>query len=508
MNCEQAQQEILMADDPAALPPAIAAHVRDCAQCGKLAAQLTSLAAAANSLPVEGSMAGGPSPLVMERIVQAAKSGGSGGRGAGGAGNSGCLRRITRGAVAAAIVITFGLIAFTMMTNSRSARADGVFRDLVRWNLDISQASPAERAQVYEQRRAAMEKEVQSLSSGDLAVARRLLDKAAILARSPQPVSDVEQFVDIANALKEMEGRSARPAAAEFNSLYRDAVHQGIEPLLNKVDVQKLADDAARRNFERVKTEAQRHLVPATVPAAPGGAWLPMRGGRRSDDLAAPPIPDNIRDFAPVSPFMLRPPTLTVTPSGNRGKGADKPLPTSPAEIAGGATPGNTPGGSAGGNGNSGNAPITQGTTGPGSKKWFDEINCPDEFNSGSPGSAPHHRREFDPDWDWNIWRNYADGNLPGWMKNEWGDDGDGRHVGDWQLVPDEELGDLDLVPAPDGSLISDPIKRPGVLPGFIDFGGIPGSSMPIGSTPEPAAGLLLGIGAGLFMLRRKLLPT
>ncbi len=77
MNCEQAQQEILMADDPgaAAVRPDIAGHVRECAQCAALVGQLTKLEVAAKSLPVEGASAERPLPIVMERIVAAGSRG-------------------------------------------------------------------------------------------------------------------------------------------------------------------------------------------------------------------------------------------------------------------------------------------------------------------------------------------------------------------------------------------------------------------------------------------------
>ncbi len=454
-----------------------------------------------------------------------------------------------------------------MVTSTKPARAETVLGDLVAWNLQISQShDPAARNKLYGDRLAEMKQEIESgvLGVADKLLAQNLLNDAALMAKDNDPVSQTTHFVDIAQQLKAHEkGLSDQAAAAQTEALINNVVTQGLEPAMKQVDVQGLTPEQ-RAIFEAAQKLSQPHLaptgLPGTNPAALAPYLIPESGGAGTVQIiggtnhgpAGLPLPavSPLRSLLPATPFAWTPapsgvvvvmgPASASTSAGasdphggSKSSGAPAPAspPTSPTSsspaapslpssggnggVADGTTDGGTMPGGAKNDGSCNGLPaITQGAAGPSPGGGLGDLSDPSDLASGDAGVADpgrHSHQDGEVDWGWGSRHSGdANGSLPAWMMDNGTAGAGSPHGNQGQGVADQmpvDSSDNCNVPlAPDGSPLFNYGRHSQATSGFVDFDGSGAGAAETGAvaSPEPAAGLLLGLGAISLLRRRK----
>lgn len=199
MNCEQAQDAILMSDDPAASAAGdseLARHAAACAGCQAFVARLVRVEQVAAKIPTPGSDAARRAVLDGPRMLQIP------------ARRRFFLRPAWLTAAAALLLIGIGLTAYLWPTE----RPTSVVEQLIDWDLALADApGPQERQQIYASLAPTMQSAVQSasLSDEDRKVATTLLENGAWLSRSADPVERAEKFCDLADILVGRMGSAA-----------------------------------------------------------------------------------------------------------------------------------------------------------------------------------------------------------------------------------------------------------------------------------------------------------
>ncbi|HVT79679.1 MAG TPA: PEP-CTERM sorting domain-containing protein [Phycisphaerae bacterium] len=530
MNCEHAQQEILLADDPgavAATRPEIAEHVKGCAECAALAEKLAKLELAAQALPVKGMER--PLPIMAERIANEAATSRIGyGQGAKvrqepgwGAGR---WRRVLRGAVAAATIIVAGLIALTMMTSTRTARADAVFKDLVEWNVRISQADAASRSRVYQAELAAMQKEVALLTGDDKKIANQLLSNAESMVSGNDPITEARHFGEIAAQFEQRETSLAdQAAAARLRDLREYLAKQGIQNEINRVNSTSLTPEQ-QSALDNLRQQIQHHVPQQSASAGPmltpmpripagGGGIIHVRPATVNN--VAPPV-NPMHDFVPPAPFRWSQGTTSVIvtlPGKPANNGTQTPASAKPSTLPANEQNGGLASGGKGGTA-SDNAnellnlpPITQAAGGAGgsgggiTRGKLGDLPDMSDFES-APAAGKGSQPSVAEDWGWGTkGSDVLNGSLPGWMKCD-------NHTNVADMIPVSDGGLNDDTPAsgPDGSPLTAHGRHGTSSIGFLDFAGTTGTAAvgAISGAPEPAAGVLLGLGTALLLRRRK----
>ncbi len=224
MTCEEGQQLILAADnlqDPTQFTPELRAHLESCPQCQKFLAQLVRIEAAAGMLPLPAA-AREPSAEFLSRVEKISAS------------RRPFARVWVRRAIAAAVVIAVGLAAASVLTESKPARADEIFKQLIDWNLRISSShDPANRSRLYAEKAQQLQKEVDAarLAPEDRAVAVHLLANAKQLTATENPAQESKDFSQIADELlARQKAPSNAPIAHQLEQLRLDLVNHAVTP--------------------------------------------------------------------------------------------------------------------------------------------------------------------------------------------------------------------------------------------------------------------------------------
>jgi hypothetical protein len=255
MNCEQAQEAILLAEDPAHPQDAeLGRHVMGCAVCGMFADRLAGLERAAAQLPMPAS-----SEQAKQSVIANVRSKLMAPR------RQLFLRPAWIGAVAASLVIAIGLSAWLW---PREAPAS-VVEQLIDWDVALADAqAPQEREQLYTNQAATLRTAVQraSLNDEDRQLATTLLENAAWLSRNNDPVERTEKFCDLADLLVVRMNSAA--AANDSRTMQRlgghyGRVQRGIGANLERIGaVASIAPDRKKRleRIERRREEALRRI--------------------------------------------------------------------------------------------------------------------------------------------------------------------------------------------------------------------------------------------------------
>jgi hypothetical protein len=269
MNCEQAQEEILLADDPAALLAAgshseSGRHAMECAVCRAFTERLVRL---------EGAVAGLPMPVGSEDARQAVLAGVRSKTLA--PRRQMFLRPAWISAVAAVLVIGIGVAMWLKPVPAPTPQSPVVMDQLIDWDLALADAeAPQERAALYASQAATLQTAVQqaSLNDEDRQFATTLLENGAWLSDHHDPVERTEKFCDLADLLM---GRMDKAAAANDASAVQrlgkhyGRVQKGIGANLARLDANAFVappGNSAKRleRLERIakrQEEAQRRLA-------------------------------------------------------------------------------------------------------------------------------------------------------------------------------------------------------------------------------------------------------
>ncbi len=257
MTCQAIQDQILMSDDPRVLSADIAAHMETCPACAEFARRAGAIEAAGGRLATPIDSAAGK--RAMLRRVQAQRSP-----------RPMVLRIFARpvwGLVAAMLVIGIGLGFYA----SRTTEGAVVVDQLVDWNLEMADANgPADRAQLYTSRAAALDSAVRkaSLDSEDRQLAMALLEHGSWLVKHNDPVDEAERFSELADQLIV---RLDRAAAANdqqaMQRLGRDCerlIQRGVHARLQKIRNQHLPPSDTAKRLERLtkrQSERERRIA-------------------------------------------------------------------------------------------------------------------------------------------------------------------------------------------------------------------------------------------------------
>jgi hypothetical protein len=213
MNCERAQEILLLSDDPAGevgRDAALAQHVGGCADCQSLVARLGRIEAVAAAFPpvTEGSAEGKARTLERVRATERTPSPTLWLR------RRIFLRPAVIGAVAAALLVGVGITAW-MWPAAREARQQAVVEELIDFDQALAEASPQERARMYAEQAPVLRSAVERarLSDEERRLAKSVLETSA--TAPTDPVAQAERL----NDLSELILRQIGPAAAANDDL-------------------------------------------------------------------------------------------------------------------------------------------------------------------------------------------------------------------------------------------------------------------------------------------------
>ena len=291
MNCEEAQERMLLADDPAALAAGegeVAAHVAGCAVCGAFVAKLTRLEGAVEALPTPGD-SGRAKEAVLERLRLEERP----------------VRRLFlrpawARAVAAVLVVGVGVGLLVYMNRPVPQAEPQVVDRLLDWDLALADAeAPQERQDLYVSQAASLTNAVQRapLNEEDRRFATTLLENGEWLSRHHDPVERTEKFCDLADLLVGRLDKAARandaPAVQRLGKHF-GRVQKGIGVNLERLGANAYVGNAgAARRAERLERiarrqeEAERRLA-ALAEKSPRAAQKALRrmmekgGGRNA----------------------------------------------------------------------------------------------------------------------------------------------------------------------------------------------------------------------------------
>jgi hypothetical protein len=284
MDCQQARAKLLQADDPrpgrcGSAP--LAAHLRTCPACRRLAAKLVRLEEAWQALPVPAHAEQARESFLIHHLPR---------------------QRVARrraalparrpfapprwaiaASIAAAIALmvlgTWLLVPKQAPINVREARATSTIVDrLLAWNLALTQLdSPAERTELYNAQAPTLKAALQEaeLLADNQDLAETLLANAAWLAEHDDPLAEADHFNDVADKLL-AQMRTATEAndvqrVARLTALYGQVAEHGIAANLKRAEIvgpmpqeheQKLQEVADRQDRQSQALENLAERAP------------------------------------------------------------------------------------------------------------------------------------------------------------------------------------------------------------------------------------------------------
>ena len=201
MTCQEAQDAILLADNPAEFEsnPELARHLVQCAGCRALSERLVRLERTAASLPAPGSEAGKLAALRHIRCLENLP------------GRRLILRPAFLSAIAALLLISVGLGMY--FSKLEQPTPPTVVDRLIDWDLELAEAPASQQPAIFSARASALQSEVHSasLSEDDRELASTLLQHGTWLCVNSDPVDRAEKFSDLSDLIL---ARMHRAAAA------------------------------------------------------------------------------------------------------------------------------------------------------------------------------------------------------------------------------------------------------------------------------------------------------
>jgi hypothetical protein len=257
MNCATARDTLLSADAPPAAD--VAAHLQDCPACAALARDLAALEERWRARPLPAN-AETSKAAFLARVAHLANPPAPAPQPA----PAPRRRREFLGWAAALILLIGTGAAVLVFGPGRDAEAHpDVIEQLVDWNIDLSEAAPAERERIYHERRGALQKSLGTakLDADDRKLAERLLDNGGWLAGHEDPVEELDRFTGVADTLLErLEAAGTDPAKADrlarqFRKVNERAIGRNVE----KVRAAKITDPQKKKLVNRLlKKDAER----------------------------------------------------------------------------------------------------------------------------------------------------------------------------------------------------------------------------------------------------------
>jgi hypothetical protein len=265
MTCEHVQEFLLRSDaaDAPLMPAGMREHLASCPACATLRERLILLERAAQALPEAPGAEEARQRFIAQGLTGRARSASASGR------------RLWAWSWAAAALLLIGMGTALMMIRHKTT-SENVIEQIVAFNVDLSQAAPAERGKLYAAKSTALKAKVNraSLPAEESKLASDLMETGQWMADHDDPMQEAERFCDTAQKLVDRidaatgEGRPER--LESLGRSYMMVVERGIDGSLKRVEargflnpdrkgqIAKLVqrDQAAARRLEMLLTRA------------------------------------------------------------------------------------------------------------------------------------------------------------------------------------------------------------------------------------------------------------
>ncbi len=255
MNCSTAKDWLLQAELPGELgqaPAEVAQHLRGCEECRRLVEWVGQLEKTWREQPLPASAEVARDDFLRRHDGEPARP-------------SETRRRILavpRWLVAASVLLAAGLTVYFMAGPQPVHAESDVIDRLIAWNLQMSEASPAERERIYQGQVASLRTEAQNLPGEDRAFADSLLQNGQWLVSNAEPVEEVDRYNALADHVLERlnaAGGDAK-ATAKLARYYERLATHGIQAQLARAEKAARADEARQRKLEKVLAKQERQL--------------------------------------------------------------------------------------------------------------------------------------------------------------------------------------------------------------------------------------------------------
>lgn len=257
MNCREIQDWVLEFGPaaPEGVPAEVAEHLRTCARCGALAAEIATVEQAVRDLPVpeEGDAA---NQRFLQRIQteEARPKARIGGR------IVGRVFRWQYAAAAAAMVLLAAAAGLWVLVGWQDgdAQAATVVDRLVDWNLELaSRGTIEERKDLYAAQAGQLQELVDKTvpTTEDGALARTLLRSGAGFCGSSDPLADAEIFCSVADVLAPQVAPAGKPNAKLIKrrtKLSARIEQKGVVQRVEKVEGSGKLDGERAKRLENV----------------------------------------------------------------------------------------------------------------------------------------------------------------------------------------------------------------------------------------------------------------
>jgi hypothetical protein len=267
MECAQAQDWMLRADRPGLaeqLPADLVEHLGGCGSCQNLLRRVQRLEKAWRELPLPASadvsresflrrLGNSPTPAPAKSLRLAIPA---------------------RWAVAATILLALGLSIWLISSTQQARAASDVIERLIDWNLELSEADPGQREEVFARQERLLQADVEKsrLSAEDRALAESLLENGRWLRGNGEPIDAADRFDEVADQLlsqlqlaaRRNDGKKAEKLARQYGRV----AERGIDAKLARVQAvegekKKKLDKIMERNARRLQELEQLHeLMP------------------------------------------------------------------------------------------------------------------------------------------------------------------------------------------------------------------------------------------------------
>lgn len=258
MNCPQAQEAILLGDNPAdpVFQAELQSHIAQCAECQSISQQLKHLEALAAQLPAPGSAKAKAAILQHVRSLEIPP-----------APRRLILRPMFLSAVAALLIVGVSIGLYVHHTNQPAPPS--VVDRLIDLNLELADAPTTQQSAIFTARAAVLQSEAHdaSLSADDRELASTLLEHGTWLCVNNDPVDRAEKFSDLSDLILLRMHRAAAnndlQALQRLSQRYDLVVRAGIGKNLARLSETAKATPENRKKLERIakrNAEQERKL--------------------------------------------------------------------------------------------------------------------------------------------------------------------------------------------------------------------------------------------------------
>lgn len=257
MNCQQAQEAILLGDNAkdAVFQAELGRHVAQCEACRSISQRLIELEKIAAQLPTPGSAEGKSATLRHLRSLASRPQ------------RRLILQPVFLTAVAAVLIV--GVVLGVYFYNVNRPSPPTVVDRLIDWNLALADAPTTQESSVYSARAAILQSEVHDadLSDDDRELASTLLQHGTWLSVNNDPLDRAEKFSDLSDLILLRMHRAAMnndlKAMQRLSQRYDLVVRAGIGGNLARVSANGAVSPENKKKLERIakrNAEQERKL--------------------------------------------------------------------------------------------------------------------------------------------------------------------------------------------------------------------------------------------------------